>query len=200
MVVSSPSRTTATMACGRRAASRPRRSPGWRRFVDAAARPASSCCPRQAMGGAGRPDGSAYDEARISYHSEMVVVATSAVRQVAHQGRLLTLLNRREISARRGLIVSGRDHRQDHRPQAARPHPRADGPARYPGQRPDPGRLRHHPAQGLAAQARPWSSPGSSACPRSGAAYNTTDIADAVCQVLIDGPRATWCWSTKSTT
>ena len=50
---------------------------------------------------------SRYDEARISYHSELVVVATSTVREVARQGRLLTLLNRREISARRGLIVSG---------------------------------------------------------------------------------------------
>ena len=35
------------------------------------------------------------------------MVATSSVRDVARQGRLLTLLNRREISARRGLIVSG---------------------------------------------------------------------------------------------
>jgi len=34
-------------------------------------------------------------------------VATSTVREVARQGRLLTLLNRREISARRGMIVSG---------------------------------------------------------------------------------------------
>ena len=49
----------------------------------------------------------AYDEARISYHSELVVVATSTLREVTRQGRLLTLLNRREISARRGLIVSG---------------------------------------------------------------------------------------------
>lgn len=37
----------------------------------------------------------------------MIIVATSAVREVARQGRLLTLLNRREISARCGLIVSG---------------------------------------------------------------------------------------------
>ena len=37
----------------------------------------------------------------------MIIVATTAVREVARQGRLLTLLNRREISARRGLIVSG---------------------------------------------------------------------------------------------
>jgi len=36
-----------------------------------------------------------------------VVVATSTLREITRQGRLLTLLNRREISARRGLIVSG---------------------------------------------------------------------------------------------
>ena len=35
------------------------------------------------------------------------MVATSTVREVNWQGRLLTLLNRRESSARRGLIVSG---------------------------------------------------------------------------------------------
>ncbi len=52
--------------------------------------------------------------------------------------------------------VRSADHRQDHRPQAARPHSRADGPRALslPAGRPDPGRLRDHPAQGLAPQAR----------------------------------------------
>lgn len=49
----------------------------------------------------------AYDEQRVAYHSELIVVQTSAVREVIHQGRLLTLLNQREISARRSLVVSG---------------------------------------------------------------------------------------------
>ncbi|MFI9780433.1 hypothetical protein ACIHCV_38110 [Streptomyces sp. NPDC051956] len=48
-----------------------------------------------------------YDEARVNYHSELIVVETATIREVARQGRLLTLVNRREISARRGLIVSG---------------------------------------------------------------------------------------------
>ncbi|MGV9387421.1 TniB family NTP-binding protein [Nonomuraea sp. NPDC003707] len=48
-----------------------------------------------------------YDEARMTYHSELITVETSAVRQVVRQGRLLMVLNRRERSARRGLIVSG---------------------------------------------------------------------------------------------
>ena len=36
----------------------------------------------------------------------MIIVATYAVREVARQGWLLTVLNRREISSRRGLTVS----------------------------------------------------------------------------------------------
>lgn len=49
----------------------------------------------------------AYDDARVSYHSELVVVATSKLRDITRQDCVLTSLNRREISARRGLIVSG---------------------------------------------------------------------------------------------
>ncbi|MEU9623189.1 TniB family NTP-binding protein [Streptomyces sp. NPDC048155] len=48
-----------------------------------------------------------YDECRVNYTSELIIVETPTVREVLHQGRLLTLVNRREISARRGLIVSG---------------------------------------------------------------------------------------------
>ncbi|WP_310728261.1 ATP-binding protein [Streptomyces sp. N2A] len=48
-----------------------------------------------------------YDEGRVNYHSELIIVETPTIRDVLHQGRLLTLVNRREISARRGLIVSG---------------------------------------------------------------------------------------------
>ena len=74
---------------------------GWRRYVDTP--PAAFGLfpdPRwQALDDAER---ARYDEARINYHSEMVVVATSTVREVARQGRLLTLLNRREISPAAG--------------------------------------------------------------------------------------------------
>jgi Bacterial TniB protein len=48
-----------------------------------------------------------YGETRQKYHSELVIVETTAVRNVIRQGRLLTVLNQREVSARRGLIVSG---------------------------------------------------------------------------------------------
>lgn len=47
------------------------------------------------------------DEQRVTFHSELVQVSTSTVRSVSKQGRLLIMLNRREISARRNLIVSG---------------------------------------------------------------------------------------------
>ncbi len=78
----------------------------WRRFVDTP--PASfALLPEQQWLGLGAAGREAYDDHRISYHSEMVVVATSLVRDVARQGRLLTLLNRRETSARRMMILTG---------------------------------------------------------------------------------------------
>ncbi len=79
---------------------------GWRRFVekDPAAFHLSGPDQWKSMDDDQRAD---YDEARINYHSELQVVRTSTVKAVAHQGRLLTLLNRREEGARRGLIISG---------------------------------------------------------------------------------------------
>ncbi|MGB7963287.1 MAG: ATP-binding protein, partial [Propionicimonas sp.] len=47
------------------------------------------------------------DDARLSYHSRLAVVATPVVQQVSLIGRRLIVLNRHQISARRGLIVSG---------------------------------------------------------------------------------------------
>ena len=80
---------------------------GWRRFVDAAPAELRAAARRAVGRRCRRGQRGRYDEARINYHSELVVVATSTIREVARQGRLLTLLNRREICARRGLIVSG---------------------------------------------------------------------------------------------
>ena len=50
---------------------------------------------------------SRYDEARETYHSELIVVETQIVTNVVKQGRLLVRVNKREQSARRGLIVNG---------------------------------------------------------------------------------------------
>jgi hypothetical protein len=158
---------------------------GWRRFVDAA--PASfgllAGQQWQALPGEQR---SRYDEARINYHSELVVVATSTIREVARQGRLLTMLNRREISARRGLIVSGLPATGESTAlkQLGRTHELMVR-ERYPGA----GRI---PV--VYVTTPPKGSPRKLAMefarflglPPVRRGQNTTDIADAVCQVLID--------------
>jgi hypothetical protein len=66
---------------------------GWARFVSRRPTP---------------PDGDLDDdEARIDYLSELVMVNTPAVAEVVACARRLVLLNRRQMSARRGLIVTG---------------------------------------------------------------------------------------------
>ena len=79
---------------------------GWRRFVDA--RPAIFDLPDHdyysTLTGAEKL---AFDDRRMAYHSELVIIETSTVRHITRQGRLLTLLNQRECGARRSMIVSG---------------------------------------------------------------------------------------------
>lgn len=158
---------------------------GWRQFVDAA--PATfDLLPDAARAGLAAGSRAAYDEARISYHSELVVVATSTLREVARQGRLLTMLNRREISARRGLIVSGlpATGKSTALKQLGRTHELMVR-ERYPGT----GRI---PV--VYVTTPPRGSPRKLAMefarflglPPVRRGQNTTDIADAVCQVLID--------------
>jgi len=158
---------------------------GWRRFVDA--EPARfELLPEPQWAVLSPADRLAYDEARFDYHSEMVVVATSTIRQVAQQGRLLTLLNRRESSARRGLIVSGAwtTGKSTALKQLGRTHELMVR-QRFPGQDRIPVVYVTTPPKGsprkLAAEfARFLGLPPIK--PR----FNVTDIADAVCQVLIE--------------
>jgi len=79
---------------------------GWQRFVDT--EPAEPKLPAgtdpELLSGTSRM---AYDRDRADYHSRLVVVATPAIRQVYAAGRRLVLLNRHQVSARRGLIVTG---------------------------------------------------------------------------------------------
>lgn len=79
---------------------------GWQRFVEHAPTlpPPLS---RQAWQGLDDQARNADVQARLDHHARLVVVATPTIRQVAHAGRRLVLLNRHQISARRGLIVTG---------------------------------------------------------------------------------------------
>jgi hypothetical protein len=79
---------------------------GWRRFVDKTPEPpillASDALAR--LGAAERVD---YDEARIDYHADLPLVNTPIIRQVVATSRLLIQLNRHQVSARRGVVISG---------------------------------------------------------------------------------------------
>jgi len=158
---------------------------GWRRFVDAdpAAFDLLDDAAWAALAGADRV---IYDEARCRYHSELVVVSTSAVRQVSHQGRLLALLNQREISARRGLIVAGdwttgkttaiKQLGRTHELRIRSRHPGSDRiPVVYVTTPPkgSPRKLAMEFARFLGL-------------PMVTRRDTTTDIADAVCHVMID--------------
>jgi len=158
---------------------------GWRRFVDSAPASFDLLAGEQWQVLSGEQRGR-YDQARINYHSELVVVATSTVREVARQGRLLTMLNRREISARRGLIVSGlpTTGKSTALKQLGRTHELMVG-ERYPGTDRIPVVYVTTPPKGsprkLAMEFARFLG-----LPPVRRGQNTTDIADAVCQVLID--------------
>lgn len=158
---------------------------GWRRFVekDPATFQLAPLKQWQAMADPERAD---YDETRIDYHSELQVVRTSTVKSVAHQGRLLTLLNRREQGARRGLIISGErtTGKTTALKQLGRLHELRIR-QRYPGGRRIPVVYVTAPPKGsprkLALEfARFLGLP--TLTPR----HNTADVTSAVCQVLIE--------------
>jgi hypothetical protein len=79
---------------------------GWQRFTDT-----EPDEPKLLSGGdlelLGDADRLAYDHDRADYHSRLIVVATPTIKQVYATGRRLVLLNRHQVSARRGLIVTG---------------------------------------------------------------------------------------------
>ena len=158
---------------------------GWRRFVDADAA-AFDLLEDTAWAALPAADRVLYDEARCRYHSELVVVSTSAVRQISHQGRLLTLLNQREISARRGLIVSGdwTTGKTTAVKQLGRTHELRIR-ARYPGSDRIPVVYVTTPPKGsprkLAMEFARFLG-----LPMVTRRDNTADIADAVCHVMID--------------
>jgi len=158
---------------------------GWRRFVDAPL-PSFDLLPIPAWDGLSPESRDVYQESRISYHSELIVVATSTLREVARQGRLLMLVNRREISARRGLIVSGAwaTGKTTALKQLGRTHELMVR-QRFPGSDRIPVVYVTTPPKGsprkLALEFARFLG-----IPPIRTGWNTTDIADAVCQVLIE--------------
>lgn len=75
---------------------------GWRRFVDAPGDPPPGATASRTLIEQQRAE-----ELRLEHHSRLGVVATPTVQQIALAGRRLMVLNRHQISARRGLIVTG---------------------------------------------------------------------------------------------
>ena len=158
---------------------------GWRSFISAD--PSElTLLPREQWEALGERDRRDYDEARIAHHAELVVVTTSAIAEITSEGQLLVLMNQREIGARRGLIVSGdaATGKTTSIKQLGRLHElrvRARFPAgtdRIPvvyvtcPPKGSPRKLAMEFARFLGLPLRTRA--------------NVTDIADAVCQVLID--------------
>lgn len=158
---------------------------GWRRFVEAD--PAVfNLLPEQQWRALSPAMREAYDETRIAYHSELQVVRTSVVKEIAHQGRLLTLLNQREHGARRGMIVSGEwtTGKTTALKQLGRLH-ELRVRQRYPGSDRIPVIYLTAPPKGsprkLAMEFARFLG-----LPVIGPRHNTIDITSAVCQVLIE--------------
>lgn len=79
---------------------------GWARFVEDTPQAPELLGPAElAVLSQGRRD--AHEDARLAYHSRLAVVATPTVSTITLTGRRLIVLNRHQISARRGLIVTG---------------------------------------------------------------------------------------------
>jgi len=79
---------------------------GWDRFV-ADTPPLPALLPDEQWKTLDPAERETYDEMRLRHHGRLVTVATPLVNEVIRRGRRLTLLNRDQVTARRGLIVSG---------------------------------------------------------------------------------------------
>ena len=79
---------------------------GWRRFVDKELAP-PTLLNAAALEGLDAAQRAGYDESRLEYHADLPLVNTPVIRQVISTSRLLIQLNRHQVSARRGVIISG---------------------------------------------------------------------------------------------
>jgi hypothetical protein len=158
---------------------------GWRRFVEMDP-PEFELLSDQDWEGLDDENRMHYNEARVAHHSELVVVTTSTIQRITNEGQLLTLLNQREIGARRGLIISGAAAtgkttavKQLGRFHELRVRTRYNDKSRIPV---------------VYVTAPPKGSPRKLAMefarflglPVVRSRMNVTEIADAVCQVLVD--------------
>jgi hypothetical protein len=158
---------------------------GWRRFVNDDP-PVLQLLDFDAWSSLAEPERMADKEARIAHHAELVVVTTSAIQDIVNEGWLLTLMNQRENGARRGLIVSGdaATGKTTAIKQLGRIHE-----LRTRRKFGDPGRI---PV--VYVTAPPKGSPRKLAMefarflglPPLPSRHNATDIADRICQILID--------------
>ncbi|MFL6073143.1 MAG: TniB family NTP-binding protein [Mycobacteriales bacterium] len=158
---------------------------GWHRFVDADP-PQFTLLSDDQWNSLTSQERVTYDEARIAHHAELMVVTTSTIQEITNEGRLLTLLNQRENGARQGLIVSGEaaTGKTTAIKQLGRFHElRTRG--RFPGSDRIPVVYVTAPPKGSARKLAMEFARFLGLPPISSRA-NATDIADAVCQVLID--------------
>jgi hypothetical protein len=79
---------------------------GWWRFVDRDPAP-PNLLDATALASLDAGQRAGYDEARIDYHAGLPLVNTPVIRQVISTSRLLIQLNRHQVSARRGAVISG---------------------------------------------------------------------------------------------
>lgn len=79
---------------------------GWRRYVEHETVPPKllTAAERAVLSGRQR---AAADDRRREYHAELPLVNTPTIRKVISTARLLIQLNRHQVSARRGVILSG---------------------------------------------------------------------------------------------
>src|ERR1700682_6519565 len=79
---------------------------GWRRFVDHQPHP-PVLLGAAGLAGLSPGDRGRYDEGRREYHADLPLVNTPTIRTVISTSRMLMQLNRSQVSARRGGIISG---------------------------------------------------------------------------------------------
>jgi predicted ATPase len=79
---------------------------GWRRFVDHQPHPPALHTAAE-LARLSPGEWADYDAARRGYHADLPLVNTPTIQKVISTSRLLVQLNRKQVSARRGVIISG---------------------------------------------------------------------------------------------